>query len=181
MKTKFFTGKGDGGRSSFGKKNLPKDNALFDLLGDLDELNSWIGFARVGLGKNASRVLKSIQETLFVIQAEMTVIGFGYEARGFRKIDARRTKDLESVIRVLDKKLPAMKKFVLPGGSEPAARLDIARVIARRAERSAVRFGRKKKLSPEPLRYLNRLSSLLFALARHANRRGGVKEKNPGY
>ncbi|MGC9603038.1 MAG: cob(I)yrinic acid a,c-diamide adenosyltransferase [Minisyncoccia bacterium] len=181
MKTKFFTGQGDKGQSAFGKKKLPKDNALFDLLGDLDELNSWIGFARVEAKKDMGEILKMVQQDLFVIQAEAAVTGFGYEARGFSKIDAGRTRNIERIIEALDKKLPPIRKFILPGGSELSARLDIARVIARRAERAAVRFNRTKKLSPELLQFLNRLSSLFFALARYANRKKGVKEENPKY
>jgi cob(I)alamin adenosyltransferase len=181
MKTKFFTGQGDKGQSAFGKKKLPKDNALFDLLGDLDELNSWVGLARVEAKKDVGEILKTVQQTLFIIQAETAVVGFGYEARGFRKIDAGKTGEIEKIIEALDKKLPAIKKFILPGGSELSARLDVARVIARRAERAAVRFNRTKKLSPELLQFLNRLSSLFFALARYANRKKGVKEDNPNY
>jgi cob(I)alamin adenosyltransferase len=181
MKTKFFTGRGDGGESAFGKKKLPKDNALFDLLGDLDELNSWVGFARVEADKNIAEILKTVQQDLFIIQAEVAVTGFGYEARGFKKIDAKKTGEIEKIIEALDKKIPAIKKFILPGGSELSARLDVARVIARRTERMAVKFSKAKKLSPELLQFLNRLSSLFFALARYANRRKGVKEENPKY
>jgi len=181
MKTKFFTGQGDRGRSAFGKKKLPKDNALFDLLGDLDELNSWVGFARVEAKKDMGEILKMVQQTLFIIQAEAAVAGFGYKARGFSRIDAGKTREVEKIIETLDKKLPPIRKFILPGGSELSARLDVARVIARRAERAAVKFNRTKKLSPEMLQFLNRLSSLFFALARYANHKKGVKEDNPRY
>ncbi len=181
MKTQFYTGRGDKGQSAFGKKKLPKDNALFDLLGDLDELNSWTGLARVEAKKDMAGILKTVQQTLFVIQAEVAVTGFGYETRGFKKIDAGKTKEVEEIIKNIDKKMPSLRKFVLPGGSELSARLDIARVVARRTEREAIKFNRIKKLSPELLQFLNRLSSLFFALARYANHKKGIREENPGY
>lgn len=181
MKTKFFTSKGDKGTSVFGKKKLPKDDALFDVLGDLDELNSWLGFAEAGADKNIGEILKKVQESLFMVQADFAAIGFGFKTKGFSEKIGLKTIELEKIITDTDKKLPAIKKFILPGGSELAAKLDIARVIARRSERAAVGFSRKKKVPDELLRFLNRLSSLLFALARYANRIKGVKEKNPMY
>lgn len=182
MKTKFFTGQGDKGQSVFGKKKLPKDDLLFDVLGNLDELNSWTGLCRVAASREINLVLREIQETLFMVQADIAAIGFGYKTKGFKEKIGWKTAELERVIGRVDKKLPAIKKFILPGGSELSARLDVARVIARRAERSAVRFNNnKKKLPPELLQFLNRLSSVFFALARYANRKKGVKEENPRY
>ncbi len=182
MKTKFFTGKGDKGQSAFGKKKLPKDDILFDVLGNLDELNSWTGLCRVAASRDIAPVLRDIQETLFMVQADVAAIGFGYKTKGFREKIAEKTLGIEKVIGQVDKKLPAIKKFILPGGSELSARLDVARVVARRAERTAVRFNnKKKKLSPELLQFLNRLSSVFFALARYANYVKEVREENPKY
>ena len=182
MKTKFFTGQGDKGQSAFGKKKLPKDDVLFDVLGNLDELNSWTGLCRVAASRDIALILRDIQETLFMVQADVAAIGFGYKTEGFREKIGRRTVELEKVIGQIDKKLPAIKKFILPGGSELSARLDVARVIARRAERAAVMFhNNKKKLPPELLQFLNRLSSVFFALARYANYAKKVKEENPRY
>lgn len=181
MRTKFFTGKGDKGESAFGKKKLPKNDALFDVLGNLDELNSWLGLSGVGAPKDIKDVLKKVQEDLFIVQAEVAAIGFNYKSKGFKKISARKTGEIEGIILGIDKKLPPIRHFILPGGSELAAKLDVARVIARRTERSAVGFSKKKKLPPEALQFLNRLSSLLFALARYANHVKGVKEEKPSY
>lgn len=181
MKTKFFTGQGDKGQSIFGKKKFFKDEALFELLGDLDELNSWTGLCRVESLRDFKLILKEVQENLFIIQAEVAAVGFGYQARSFKRITGQKTKELEEIIGGIDKKLPAIRKFILPGGSELSARLDIARVIARRAERAAVAFNRRKKLPPELLQFLNRLSSLFFALARYANHAKKIKEENPRY
>ena len=169
-----YTGKGDKGQSAFGKKELPKDDVLFDVLGNLDELNSWTGFCRTEASADIRAILKEIQETLFMVQADVAAAGFNYKAKSFAGNIGQKTSEL--------KKLPTIKKFILPGGSEFSARLDVARVIARRAERSAVRFNnKKKKLQPELLQYLNRLSSVLFALARYVNYKKKIKEENPKY
>lgn len=177
----FFTGKGDKGRSP-STKNLPKDDILFDVLGNLDELNSWTGFCRLGASREIAPVLLDIQEALFMVQADVAAVGLGYKTKGFAQKIGKKTIDLERAIGKIDKKLPAIKKFILPGGSELSARLDVARVIARRAERSAVRFNnKKKKLSPELLQFLNRLSSAFFALARYVNHVKKVKESHPSY
>ena len=182
MKTKFFTGQGDGGQTAFGKKRLPKDDVLFDVLGNLDELNSWTGLCRVAASRDIALILRKIQETLFMVQADVAAIGFGYKTEGFRKKIGQRTTELEKVIGQIDKKLPAIKKFILPGGSELSARLDVARVIARRAERATVKFSNnKKKLPPELLQFLNRLSSVFFALAQYVNHTKKIKEENPKY
>ena len=93
------------------------------------------------------------------------------------KITKLKTERLEKEIAKIDKVVPPIKKFIIPGGSELSTKLDFARALARRAERDAVRM----KASPDLLQYLNRLSSLLFALARLANFRLKLKEKNPKY
>ena len=80
MKTRFYTGKGDKGQSAFGKKKLPKDDMLFGVLGNLDELNSWTGFCRTEAPADIRAVLKEIQETLFMVQADVAA-GFNYKAK----------------------------------------------------------------------------------------------------
>ncbi len=214
MKTQFFTGKGDGGRSSFGNKRLEKDDALFELLGNLDELNSWFGLCRIeakkvfikkkagpvrnspprkplgssggdeipnGSGALVLRSLEDLQEDLFIAQAEIASIGFTYSVKEIPRITEAKTARLEHMIQKIDALLPTLRNFVLPGGSELSAKLDIARAIARRAERSAIVFGKRAKLSPEFLQFLNRLSSMLFALARYANYLLKAKEEHPKY
>ncbi len=180
MRTIFYTGRGDGGESSFGNKKLPKSDPLFELLGNLDELNSLIGVCRTD-GPGFGVTLKRVQEILFIAQAEVAAIGFGYEIKPLNKITAAHAEFLETEINKLDGKLPALKHFILPGGTRLSAELDLARAVARRAERSAVVYGERKALSPDILRFLNRLSSLFFALARVANKEAGVIEENPQY
>jgi len=188
MRTKFYTGKGDSGESRVGRRKISKNNPLFDFLGGLDELNSWLGLCRVGAAKLSSRfgrqidvarILKEIQESLFIIQAEAAAGAFGYSKSP--KISEEKTKYLEMVIEGIDKVVPKIEKFIIPGGSELAAKLDFGRTIARRIERLAKRYNEKKKLSKSLLQFLNRLSSLLFALARYVNFKLGLKEENPSY
>lgn len=190
MRTQFFTGKGDSGESHFGKVTLKKSSLGADLLGALDELNSWVGFTRVEsdkegdyrneeFGFSISEVLKGVQNSLFIIQAEIASLIF--ELGGDKKITADKTKGMEDVIQKIDELVPPIRKFILPGGSELSARLDVGRTIARRAERLAKRFSEEKGLSFELLQYLNRLSSLFFALARYVNHAQGIQEENPDY
>lgn len=146
-----------------GAKKIAKDDPLFEALGALDELNSWLGFCNY-------KSLKRIQETLFIAQAEL-----GTYSK--LRVTAEKTRELESEILKIDKIVPQIKKFIIPGGSELSTKLDYARALARRAERAGV----KAHVSPELLQYLNRLSSYLFALARLANFRLKLREENPKY
>lgn len=185
MRTKFFTGSGDGGKSKIGKRRISKADFLFEVLGSLDELNSWLGLCRIEAGKNKklaefSLILKEIQNSLFIVQAEIAAAGFGFKKKKI-KISSEKTIFLETAIKKIDALLPKLNKFVIPGGNELTARLDFARALSRRVERQAVNFSRKKKLSGETLKFLNRLSSCLFALARYVNFRLGIKEENPSY
>lgn len=182
--TTFYTCNGDGGKSRVWSKDLLKDDILFQLLGGLDELNSWLGLCRSGAGRNrklkeVALILKDIQQSLFVIQAEVAAIGSGNKPRV--KISAGRTEVMEKIIDGINLKLPPIKKFIIPGGSELSAQIDIARAMARRIERMAITFSRKNKLRPELLKYLNRLSGMIFALARLVNYKLKIKEENPSY
>lgn len=186
MRTKFFTGVGDGGKSVLGKQSFSKDDAFFEFLGTLDELNSWLGFCGVSIRKGKRKyvvdfktVLFRVQEILFVIQAE--VAGIFFKSPKYPMLQASATAYLADTINRIDAILPPLTKFVIPGGTELSTKLDVARAIVRRAERLAVALARKKKISREILQFLNRLSSLLFALARYENFVRGLKEKNPAY
>jgi len=193
MKTQFFTGAGDAGKSKIGKMEISKADFLFEVLCGFDELNSWLGLCKIAAGKTYIRlkdfkrdsieilpVLKEIQEALFIAQAEVATLGFNIE-KNEKRITQVKTDYLEEVIKKIDEILPPLTKFVIPGGSELSARLDVARALARRAEKAAVIFSEEKELPPELLKFLNRLSSCLFALARYANFKLGVKEENPSY
>ncbi len=166
--TIYYTGRGDKGKSEMGAKKIPKDDPVFEALGSLDELSSWLGLC--GYHK-----IKAIQEDLFIAQVEIGLAAMGRKSK--IQITNAKTKRLEQEIAKIDKVVPPIKKFIIPGASELSAKLDFARALARRAERAAVRI----KASPDLLQYLNRLSSLLFALARLVNFRLKKKEQNPSY
>jgi cob(I)alamin adenosyltransferase len=181
MKSKFYTRTGDRGKSGFGKIKLSKSDTVFEALGSLDELNAVIGFCRLEANKkfkNMAKVLLEIQETLFLIQAEIASISFKFNIP--RRIDGSKVLLLERAIEKYSEKLPPITKFQIPGGSELSARLEIARTVTRRAERVIAGFNNKVFL-PEPIKYLNRLSSLLFVISIYVNRKLKVKEENPRY
>lgn len=186
--TKFYTRRGDSGRSVLGKRTLPKDDPVFEALGGLDELNSWLGILRAQgtehksrnkLFKEVTDWVKMVQEDLFIIQAEIATVAVGLKPRTI--ISSQKIEVLEKIIEKIDKILPEITKFTIAGGSVLSAQLDFTRAIARRAERGIRKYANEKKLRPELMQYTNRLSSFLFALARYVNFRFGIKEENPRY
>lgn len=189
--TKFYTRQGDRGTSKLGDKELSKDDPIFEALGNLDELNSWLGICQVGpkagrpsrrekkLLKSLNIILGNIQEMLFIAQAEIAALGSG---RGPRiKIAAGKVGDLERIIADVDAILPEITKFIIPGGSLLSAQLDYARTIARRVERGVRKYAKTKKVRPELFEFINRLSSVFFALARLVNYKLKIKEEHPSY
>lgn len=180
--TRFFTRQGDQGSTLMGRKKLSKDNRVFEALGGLDELNSWLAVCRTGADKNfrdIGEIILTIQQSLFIAQAEIAALGMNKPARV--AVTKEKTDELEKKIGEMDSEIPEITKFIIPGGSELSGRLDYARAIARRAERGVRKYGKIKKLSPELMQFVNRLSSILFAMARFVNYRLGVKEENPSY
>jgi cob(I)alamin adenosyltransferase len=119
--------------------------------------------------------LREVQETLFIIQAEV--------AGADKKVSEGAIKNIENIVNDIEKEIPPLKGFSIAGGTELSALLDVARTLARRAERRiiAIKELKLRELAPETLAYLNRLSSLLFALARLANHQAGVAEETPQY
>lgn len=178
-----YTGKGDGGTTKiFGcDQRISKSAAVVEALGALDELNSWLGFCRakgvsLGLEAQGDTPLERVQQNLFIIQAEVA------GAPG-KTIAGPKVVALGEEINAIEKKLPPIKSFLLPGGTELGATLDYARTLARRAERRVIRAREEnpKLIGQFSLAYLNRLSSLLYALARLTNHKSGIKEESPHY
>lgn len=125
--------------------------------------------------KNFATIVLGIQQNIFIIQAEL--------AGAPKAITKEKVLEVERLVDSAEKELPPIKTFFISGGTELAAFFDVARTLARRAERRvvAVHEGEKIKISPETLSYLNRLSSLLYALARLSNHKSGIQEIPPGY
>jgi cob(I)alamin adenosyltransferase len=175
-----FTGKGDSGTTTaFGcdQKRISKSSELPEALGALDELNAFLGFVKMRSVNEAriANALRDAQETLFIIQAEV--------AGADKKVGEGAVKDVEKLVNDIEKEIPKLKGFSVAGGTELSASLDVARTLARRAERRviAVKELGLRELPGETMAYLNRLSSLLFALARLANHLAGVAEETPRY
>ncbi len=177
---KIYTRTGDDGSSGLvDGSRLPKGDALFAAIGDVDELNSVIGVAIVALDgvEPMTRRLTVIQNDLFDLGADLaTPAGAGNDpfAPGEMalRIIAEQVARLEGEIDDMNIALAPLTSFILPGGSAAAAHLHVARSVARRAERSAVTAGGQREINPSALAYLNRLSDWLFVAARVANNNG---------
>jgi cob(I)alamin adenosyltransferase len=153
---------------------VSKDSPRVEAYGTLDELNSYLGVV-ISECRNRSiaRSLREIQRLLFVAGADLATNLGGREVA---RISAKDTKLVEEMTDELLARLPRLTGFILPGGSVLAARLQFARTVCRRAERRVVAAGKSERLNPELVPFLNRLSSYLFNLARHANHLSRVKE-----
>lgn len=175
----FYTGKGDKGKSYIGKKSISKTCLEIEALGQLDELNSMIGVLKSGKISNKLKItLHSVQENLFLIQSHVAniMLGQGFKVPGFKDL---KVKEAEKTIDDIEKRLPPLKKFVISGSNQISAWLDLLRAKSRNIERGVLKIKQIDSLSPSIKAYLNRLSSLFFALARWEARK--QKEKNPKY
>jgi cob(I)alamin adenosyltransferase len=172
---KIYTRKGDKGQTSLiGRSGVDKDSPRIEAYGTVDELNAVLGLAVLSVVTSSIKaLLVQIQNELFALGADLAQVGTG---RRFR-IGEAEWQDLESKIDRYEEELTALHHFVLPGGSPGAALLHFARTVCRRAERLTVKaFKGDPTLNPESLIYLNRLSDLLFVLARFENMQAGEKE-----
>ena len=159
-----------------------KDSALIIGIGDIDELNSFIGLVIVDIADELMKNrLINIQNKLFIIGAELGgIINSAYTPKHI--ITDKELKELELIIDEYSNKVGMLKKFVLPGGTEGAAKLQYARAISRRAERSIVKISKENQnMNKIILKYMNRLSTLLFVMALYINKKENYEEINPSY
>jgi cob(I)alamin adenosyltransferase len=177
---KIYTKTGDQGSTGlFGGGRVSKDDIRVEAYGDVDELNAVIGMARsVEMMPRIDEVLVPIQRDLFAIGALLATPDREKMAQHLEKarIDEGRIGELERAIDDGEAELEPLRAFILPGGTPKAAALHVARTVCRRAERHVVRLQREVELPALAVIYLNRLSDLLFTLARVANRRAGAGE-----
>lgn len=168
---KLYTGKGDAGETSLADgARVPKDHARVRACGELDELSAVLGWCRAAAGGAANLAgIHAIQHELFALGAELALPGSSVGEGGSPGITRDDCRRLEAWIDEATARLEPLREFVLPGGTEPACRLHVARTCCRRAERSVVVLARSDGVRPDVLVYLNRLSDLLFAWARMAN------------
>lgn len=180
-KSMIYTRTGDAGTTAlFGGGRVPKDHPRVAAYGEVDELNSAIGVA-VSFMTDARLIeaLAVVQNELFNIGAELASESGAEKAakyaRMFTDADAR-TAALEHLMDDLDAALPPLTTFVLPSGSQAGALLHLCRTVCRRAERAVVTLTHTESVNPDLTRYLNRLSDLLFVMARHVNAAAGKPE-----
>lgn len=175
---KIYTRKGDdGGTGLFGGGRVSKADARVATYGDVDELNSVLGVCRAsGLPADVDAVLDRVQNELFHFGAELATSPDHQKDIGVPKLADTDVEALEHAIDRADDELSPLTTFVLPGGCLAAAQLNVARTVCRRAERALVALAATEPVRAELLRYLNRLSDLLFTLARLANHRAGVAD-----
>ncbi|MFA6274254.1 MAG: cob(I)yrinic acid a,c-diamide adenosyltransferase [Candidatus Paceibacterota bacterium] len=181
-----YTRKGDDGTTkTFGcDQRISKSSAIAEALGSLDEINSFLGICKVKSaekkltladGTSFEKMIHEVQKNLFIIQAEI--------AGSKMSISEDKIKEIEIVIDYIEHELPPIKSFFISGGTELATFFDIARTIARRAERRVIGVSDegKIKISDFTKSYLNRLSSFLYAMARLTNHKFGITEESPDY
>lgn len=174
--TRIYTRGGDSGETSLGDgARVPKTDPRIEAYGAVDELNSTLGWALVAAPPGELREwLELVQNELFDLGADLSVPPGGERER--LRVSPGQVERLERWCDRANERLEPLRSFVLPGGGELAARLHVARAVCRRAERRAVALARAQEASPPALAYLNRLSDLLFILARVANADAGLPE-----
>jgi cob(I)alamin adenosyltransferase len=177
---KIYTKTGDEGMTGlFGGGRVSKDHARVEAYGDVDELNAFLGLARAAeLMPQIDEVLVAVQRDLFSIGALLATPDAGKMQQHLTKarIGDDRIAELEHAIDACDRELEPLKAFILPGGTHKAAALHVARTVCRRAERRVIHLQREVEIPQIVVVYLNRLSDLLFTLARLANVRAGSGE-----
>jgi cob(I)alamin adenosyltransferase len=174
---RIYTKTGDKGETSlFGGQRVPKDTLRIEAYGTVDELNSMIGIVLADMPPpEVTRILTEVQATLFVLGADLATPR-SVAAGRVRRIGQRDVRTLEKHIDRVETQLTTLRTFILPGGSPAGAQLHLARTICRRAERIVVRVSRSEDIGEKITTFLNRLSDLLFVLARLTNRAAVIPE-----
>jgi cob(I)alamin adenosyltransferase len=178
MATKIYTKTGDDGTTGlFGGGRVAKDSARIEAYGNVDELDSVIGLCASAPSYDwLTTMLHSIQEKLFVLGADLATPLETRSNYDIPRIEESDATQLEHEIDEQVSALPPLKHFILPGGTELASRLHLARTVCRRAERSLVHLASLEEIGKHDVIFLNRLSDLLFVLARRANQLAGIND-----
>lgn len=180
MSMKIYTRTGDRGDTGlFGGGRVPKNDPRVEAYGDVDELNAHLGLARaIEMMPRIDEVLVPIQRDLFALGALLATPDHAkmHEQLAKARIDEDRVAQLERAIDQGEEELEPLRAFIIPGGTPKSAALHVARTVCRRAERRVIALAQTTELPTLVVIYLNRLSDLLFVLARVANRRAGAGE-----
>jgi cob(I)alamin adenosyltransferase len=177
--SRVYTKSGDKGETSLvDGSRVSKADPRVTAYGDVDELNSLLGIARVGLADpQLDEALGKIQNELFIVGADLaSPPGIQVPRAGEDHVAG-----MERLIDLLLEELEPLREFILPGGTQLGATLHLARAVSRRAERSVVSLAAQSEINRHALIYLNRLSDLLFVMARVANKRSGAKEESANF
>jgi cob(I)alamin adenosyltransferase len=175
-----YTRGGDRGETSlFGSGRVRKDSLRVEAYGTIDELNSCLGVAIASCEHpEMATALKNVQAKLFTAGADLaTDMGSETQGKVIPRIGRSDTDELERMIDVLQKELPPLRSFILPGGTRLSAAIHLSRAVCRRAERRVVELARSEKVNQEMVPFLNRLSTYLFNLAREANLLAGQADE----
>ncbi len=174
---KIYTKFGDAGETAlYGGTRIGKDAQRIEAIGTVDELNAYIGYAQVLIDDtDLCDLMARIQNHLFAVGADLATPATHTKSAEFR-IPEDFTTVMETAIDTLSEELPPLTNFILPGGCAAGAILHIARVVCRRSERRVVQLTNETEVNPEIIRSLNRLSDLLFVLARTVNFRAQAPE-----
>ena len=174
--TKVYTKTGDLGETSLvGGKRISKSSSRVDSYGEVDELNSVLGIARSKIDDDEiNELIRNIQNALFIMGGDLATP----EDSKFDvpRVDVEMIENLEILIDKYVEEVGELKEFILPGGSEPGSFLHLARAVCRRAERKIVVLNQEEEINSNLTKYINRLSDLLFMLARVINKRCGIEE-----
>ena len=178
---KIYTRTGDLGETGlFGGGRVAKDHVRVEAYGAVDELSSFLGLALRELDDDMAGRLRPLQGDLLSIGASLatpTEEEGGRAGAHIPPLPAERIAEMEGWMDRAEEELEPLREFILPGGTEAAARLHVARTVCRRAERRVVALAHLARVDPTVVQYLNRLSDLLFTYARLANRRAGVADE----
>lgn len=177
---KLYTRSGDSGTTGLlGPNRVSKDDPRVEAMGAVDELNAVIGLAAVAQSdKRVRDALRTIQDDLFTVGAELAMVA-SPEPTKVPKVSHEHVARLEAAIEAFD--VGKITEFILPRGSEGLIRLHWARTVARRAERRLVALSKREALDPDLLRYMNRLSSLLYQMAVWRQKKERAKAEHPSY
>jgi cob(I)alamin adenosyltransferase len=176
--SRIYTRTGDSGETGlFGGGRVAKSHSRVVAYGEVDELNAVVGWAitRVQDSTTADR-LAMVQDDLFALGAQLATPPDARSRRHLPELPRSRTGEFEAWIDEVDAELGPLSSFILPGGSEGSSALHMARTVCRRAERAVVALAREEEVDSYVVVYLNRLSDLLFELARMANRQAGIDD-----
>jgi cob(I)alamin adenosyltransferase len=176
---KLYTRHGDGGQTGlWAGRRVPKSDARIEVIGAIDECNAMIGLALTHKPTEpVAEILAEVQDDLFVIGCEIIAPDRSGPGSTLPRLSTERCLALEHAIDDLEARLPPLGNFIVPGGTPVAAHLHVTRAVCRRAERRTVALDRAEQVCETVRVYLNRLSDLLFVLARYENQTAGVGDK----